>query len=220
MTTEQKKYDEDIRPDEGAAGRDDLPGVFLVGDSIRMGYSPYAKEALAGVADVRDPSENCRFTQYTYIMLSAWRGIFPDAERVKVIVWNNGHWDVGHWAEDIRSLNSESVYAEMLVRIHHRLKEYFPGATIVFQTTCPPNPNGVHWANYRSRDEVRRYNEIAVKTLSPLGVVIDDLFSLVEGKKEEDYVDFCHFTEEVFKEIGFHTADVVRALLSASPGAR
>ena len=39
--------------------------IVLIGDSIRMGYDKYVKEALDGVADVYYPGENCRFAQYT-----------------------------------------------------------------------------------------------------------------------------------------------------------
>ena len=52
--------------------------IFLVGDSIRMGYCGYTKEYLKDVADVAYPDDNCRYTQYTYVGLSQWKNIFPD----------------------------------------------------------------------------------------------------------------------------------------------
>ncbi len=37
--------------------------VLLIGDSIRMGYDKYVKDALNEVAEVYYPTENCRFSE-------------------------------------------------------------------------------------------------------------------------------------------------------------
>ena len=38
--------------------------IVLIGDSIRMGYDKYVKDALSGVAEVYYPEENCKFAEY------------------------------------------------------------------------------------------------------------------------------------------------------------
>ena len=38
--------------------------IILIGDSIRIGYDKYVKDALKDKAEVFYPSENCRFAQY------------------------------------------------------------------------------------------------------------------------------------------------------------
>ena len=42
----------------------DLPKVLVLGDSISMGYTPFLKRQLMGVADVRRPRCNCGATQF------------------------------------------------------------------------------------------------------------------------------------------------------------
>ena len=143
-----------IYDEEGGGRRAAAHGanqVLLIGDSIRMGFQPWAQRALEGRATLVSPEENCRYTQYTYTSLAAWKELFPDPAAVKLVHWNNGHWDAAHWDKDPRPLNSEVEYAAMLVRIHQRLRRYFPGAKILFATTSPPNPNGTMGPNPRTR---------------------------------------------------------------------
>lgn len=68
--------------------------VFLMGDSIRMGYDRYVRDALADEAAVYYPSENCRFAQYTLRNAHEWIEKDCQPERVDVVHWNAGLWDV------------------------------------------------------------------------------------------------------------------------------
>ena len=203
-----------IYDEEGGGRRAAAHGanqVFLIGDSIRMGFQPWAQRALEGRATLVSPEENCRYTQYTYTSLAAWKELFPDPAAVKLVHWNNGHWDAAHWDKDPRPLNSEAEYAAMLVRIHQRLRRYFPGAKILFATTSPPNPNGTMGPNPRTRAEIARYNEAARAALEPLGVQIDDVWAFLRDWGAEDYADYVHLTESGFERLGLHVADVIRA---------
>ncbi|MBQ8684639.1 MAG: hypothetical protein IJ514_00515 [Clostridia bacterium] len=59
--------------------------LVLIGDSIRMGYDKYVKEALRGVAEVYYPEENCRFAEYVLRYAHEWKnqGSWPsDADLV------------------------------------------------------------------------------------------------------------------------------------------
>lgn len=204
-------YDEEGgRPRAAAKGETQ---VFLLGDSIRMGFQPWAQRALQGEATLVAPEENCRYTQYTYTSLAAWKELFADPAAVKLVYWNNGHWDAAHWDKDPQPLNTEAEYAAMLVRIYQRLRRYFPGAKILFATTTPPNPNGVMGPNPRTRAEIARYNVAAKAALEPLGVQIDDLWTFLQGWGAEDYADYVHFTESGFERLGRHVAEVIRAAL-------
>lgn len=184
--------------------------VFLIGDSIRMGYCGYTAEALKDIVNVKYPNENCRFVQYTYVSLGHWAAMFENPENVAVIYWNNGHWDSAHWdgAED--SLNSIPIYCEMLGKITKRLKKYFPNAKIIFATTTPPNPNGIQGVNKRTRAEVVEYNKAAVKHFENSDVEIDDVFELLQDWDESLYSDYCHLTEEGYKTLGEHVAQTIR----------
>ena len=47
--------------------------IILIGDSIRLGYDKYVKEALSGVAEVYYPDENCRFAEYVLRYAHTWK---------------------------------------------------------------------------------------------------------------------------------------------------
>ena len=105
-------YDEEGGPSRAAAKGENL--VFLIGDSIRMGFQPYLHRALEGQATLVAPEENCRYTQYTYTSLAGWKELVADPAAVRLVYWNNGHWDVAHWDGDPQPLNTEPEYAAML----------------------------------------------------------------------------------------------------------
>ena len=44
--------------------------IILIGDSIRLGYDKYVKDALEGVAEVYYPNDSARFSEYTLRYLS------------------------------------------------------------------------------------------------------------------------------------------------------
>ncbi|MBQ9848152.1 MAG: SGNH/GDSL hydrolase family protein [Clostridia bacterium] len=186
--------------------------IFLVGDSIRMGYCGYTKEYLKDVADVAYPDDNCRYTQYTYVGLSQWKNIFPDPSAVDCVYWNNGHWDIAHWDNEPESLNSINDYCEMLVRIYEKIKRLFPNAKIVFGTTLPMNPNGMDWMNQRTTEEIRAYNQAAIEALTHKDIYIDDAFALFEDKPSSYFIDYCHLTEEGFEILGKHVGDYIMRL--------
>ena len=47
--------------------------VVLIGDSIRMGYDKYVKDALENTAEVFYPPENCRFAEYVLRYAHEWK---------------------------------------------------------------------------------------------------------------------------------------------------
>lgn len=187
--------------------------IFLVGDSIRMGYCGYTEKYLKDVADVAYPDDNCRYTQYTYVCLSQWKNIFPDPSAVDCVYWNNGHWDIAHWDNDSEPLNSIDDYCKMLVRIYEKLKKLFPNAKIVFGTTTPMNPDNVAWINQRTTEEIKLYNQAAIKALEGKDIYIDDAFALFEDKPSDYYIDYCHLTEEGFELLGKHIGDFIMNIL-------
>ena len=67
--------------------------VFLIGDSIRIGYDAYVRELLEGRAQVYWSGDNARFVQYTLRYISEWAVQDCDPERIDIAYWNNGLWD-------------------------------------------------------------------------------------------------------------------------------
>ena len=68
--------------------------VFLIGDSIRMGYDRFVRGVLADEAAVYYPSENCRFAQYVLRYAHEWIEKECNPACVDVVHWNAGLWDV------------------------------------------------------------------------------------------------------------------------------
>ena len=69
--------------------------VFLIGDSIRMGYDKYVAEQLAGEAEVAYSADNAQFTEYTLRHLGDWKEQLK-LDSVDVVHWNVGLWDTLH----------------------------------------------------------------------------------------------------------------------------
>ncbi len=205
------KYHEEAALDVVAVETDNSKKtVFLIGDSIRMGYCEITKRILSDVAEVIFPDDNCRYTQYTFVGLSQWKNLFYSPEEVDVVYWNNGHWDIAHWDGE-ESLNSIEEYTKMLVRIKRRISTIFPNAKIVFFTTMPMNPNGMDSVNPRTTAEIKAYNKAAVNALKN-EIYIDDVFSEYENLTEDYFSDYCHLTEAGNEMLGKHVAEYIKNL--------
>ena len=180
------------------------PEVFLLGDSIRMGYCQDVKTAMKDVADVRWPSENCANSQNMLTHLSWWKGIVA---KPAVIQFNCGHWDVSLWDGDEEPITSLEEYGRNIKLIIRRLRRDYPGATVVFATTTPMNPNGTCSKNKRTTDVIRRYNAKAVEVARAEGVPVNDLFAFAERWPSSDYADYAHFSKAANRKLGKRVAD-------------
>lgn len=191
------------------AEQTEKPVVFLIGDSIRRGYCETVKNELLDVAEVIYPEENCRFSQYIITSLRAWSGLC-NPERVRLVQFNCGHWDVAHWDGEEISLNTVETYQENIRRIIARLRIMYPLAKIVFATTTPMNPDGSIGVNPRTTQEIIRYNKAAAETCAECGVQVNDLFAYTEKWDSSCFRDYCHLTPEHFAVLGRHVAACLR----------
>ena len=188
----------------------DKPEIFLLGDSIRMGYCQDVKNELRDIADVRWPKENCANSQNTLIHLSWWKGI---VSKPAVIQFNCGHWDVSRWDGDDEPITSLEEYGRNIRLIIRRLRRDYPGATVVFATTTTMNPSGTCGKNKRTTEEIRRYNAKAVEVARAEKVPVNDLFAFVEKWPSSDYADYAHFSKEANKRLGRHVAEFLKGQL-------
>ena len=108
--------------------------IVLIGDSIRMGYDKYIKDALSDTAEVFYPSENCRFAEYVLRYIHEWKTEGNWGDDVDLVHWNAGLWDVLELFGD-EPLTSLSYYREAIIRIDKRLRMLFPKAKFVFATS-------------------------------------------------------------------------------------
>lgn len=170
--------------------------LYLIGDSIRMGYSPFVKAALDGIVKVYEPYENCRFSAYTYYALGDWEHNMRVGEDLDVVHWNVGLHDCIHFCND-EIMTPPDMYAYYLKRIYDRLKFLYPNAKQVFATCTPVNEESYSFWLKRKNAEVDRYNEIALETLSGLDITINDLYSVA---KPEYLSDASHYSSPEGRE--------------------
>lgn len=191
--------------------------VVLIGDSIRMGYDKYIKDALSGVAEVYYPDENCRFSQYVLRYAHNWKSEFKCGDDVDLVHWNAGLWDVLELFGD-EPLTPLDTYGENILRIYKRLKLLFPKAKFVFATSTSVNEEIAKPDFFRHNKIIEKYNKKAVDILSSTDTYINDLYPLTKSFPDSYRSDFVHFyTPEGTEQIGGRVLSVISKLLDIKP---
>lgn len=166
--------------------------IVLIGDSIRMGYDKYVKDALEGVAEVYYPKENCKFAQYTLRYLHDWKRKADWPDDVDLVHWNAGLWDVGEIMGDA-PMSSTAHYAEMIGRIDKRIRALFPNAKVVFATSTAVREHLYKWPFCRHNAVIEQYNAVALDTLKNTDTVINDLYAHTVNAPAECCSDMTHY---------------------------
>lgn len=143
--------------------------IALIGDSIRMNYSPKVIEQLGDGCEVWQPAENCRFSLYTLRGMWDWRA---QLEGTDIIHWNNGLWDICELFDD-GAFTPKEFYIETMLRIAGIMQK--KAKKVIFATTTPVKTANPHDKNER----IVEYNEALVPKLREIGVIINDLHSIV-----------------------------------------
>ena len=146
--------------------------ITLLGDSIRLiGYGTRVPEMLGEGCEVYQPNDNCRFSFYTLRNIKTWEDGIDGSD---IIHWNNGLWDVSDRYGD-GNLVSAEIYVETMLRIARILLK--KAKKVIFATTTPvrPCPEATE-----SNADIERYNALLVPELEKLGVLINDLHSVVK----------------------------------------
>ena len=177
-----------------------MKNVMLLGDSIRFGtegspgYGIYVKEKLAGVANVYAPEANGQFAQYTLRNIHVWAKQV-DAERIEVIHWNNGLWDVLRLDGD-EPLTPCDTYIYFLKRIYRVLKMLFPNAKIIFALSTAVVEEWAKPGVARYNADIEAYNMAAKELMESLGVSVNDLYALTKDFDGSLRSDGTHFNEK------------------------
>lgn len=167
--------------------------IVLLGDSIRLGYEAYVREALSGVAEFYSPNENCRFAQYFFRYVHEWKAIGNWPDDVDIVHWNTGLWDALRLLGD-EPLTPTPFYADTIARIDRRLRRLFPGAKMIFATSTSVNEAGFAGLNHERRNaEIAERNEAAIRALADTDTVINDLYTLSLSLPEGAHSDATHF---------------------------
>lgn len=188
--------------------------VFLLGDSIRMGYDEFVREQLDGVVEVIYPEDNGRFAGYTYINIPQWKHLAGNPEEVSVVHWNTGHWDCAHFYRDTEPYSTPKEYSVWLKRVHRCIQRNFPAAQVIFATTTGVAPGRYAQMNSpRSNEEIAIYNQVARQVMSELKVPVNDLAAATADLPVGYYADEVHFTEEGYRLLAGIVADKIRKYL-------
>ena len=191
--------------------------IVLIGDSIRMGYDKYVKDALDGTADVFYPTENCKFAEYVLRFAHEWKKEGNWGDDVDLVHWNAGLWDALELFGD-EPLTSLDYYKEAIARIDRRLRMLFPKAKIVFATSTNVNEEKSNPNFTRHNSTIEKYNETAISALSGTDTVINDLYPLTKSFPASYRSDWVHFyTPEGTEAIGGKVLSVICSLLEISP---
>ena len=185
-----------------------MKNIFLIGDSIRYGavanpdyntsnspgYGVYVEKMLSGKAKVYAPNDNCRFLQYTLRYLYDWT-INLDREKIDIVHWNNGLWDVLRINGD-EPLTHIDIYEKMIARVADAIKKLFPNAKIIFALSTAVIEEWAHPNFLRYNSDIEKYNEVAKRVLTKKGIIINDLYSISKCFDSSLHADWVHFNEE------------------------
>ncbi|MBQ7294129.1 MAG: SGNH/GDSL hydrolase family protein [Clostridia bacterium] len=183
--------------------------IILIGDSIRVGYDKYVKDALKDEAEVFYPPENCRFAQYVLRAVSDWRRDGKWGNNADLVHWNAGLWDTLRLYGD-DPLTPPEMYGIMIKRIDKRLRLLFPNAKMVFATSTRVLEHRYGNDFKRYNRDIEEYNRIAVEALKDTDTVINDLYSLTANLPDEYYSDVTHlYTPEGTNAMTNKVLDVI-----------
>ena len=190
-----------------------MKAVTLIGDSIRMGYEDTVRSQLAGLAEVWAPADNGGTSENVLTHLDEWVLSRPP----DVVHLNCGLHDIKtEFGQDTATVPL-GAYAENVRRILSRLQAE-SDATVVWASSTPVNQEW-HNANKpfaRFEADVIAYNAAASEIAQELGLVIDDLFSIVNSAGRDDLLidDGVHFKPEGSALLGEHVADCIKGTLA------
>ena len=170
--------------------------IVLIGDSIRMGYCEYVKNALSGKAEVYYPPENCRYAANVLRFIGDWKAKAEWPTDADMVHFNAGLWDVLR-LDDGEMLSTYEYYKYTIERLGKRMRRLFPTAKLVFATST-----AVVEANSKKRRnaDIERFNAAAIEVLTPLGIEINDLYAITKDIPDECRSDETHFNNDAGRE--------------------
>jgi len=190
--------------------------IILFGDSIRMGYDKYVKEALAGTAEVYYPDDNNQYAENLLRFAHEWIEKSGFRADVDLIHWNAGLWDCLELFGD-EPLSTIDYYKNAIGRIYKRLRMVCPNAKIVFATSTSVNEAIAKPEFMRHNATIDKYNKAALEVLSETDTVINDLWSLSCTFPDSYRSDWVHFyTPEGTEHIGGRVLSVICKELNIS----
>jgi len=156
----------------------DKPKILIIGDSISIGYTPFAKEKLTKKADVFHNPGNAQHSGTGLEKIDEWIG----DEKWDIIQFNWGLWDLCYRHPDSKVQGNRDKengkitytideYASNLDSIVTILKTKTE-AKLIFVTTTfvPENEAG------RFKNDAIRYNAAAKKIMKKHSIIVNDIY--------------------------------------------
>lgn len=190
--------------------------ILMLGDSISMQYRDVVKNNLTKNMQVFYPPENGRFAAYTFRMLYDWRKDLKWPDKMNLIYWNNGLWDVVRIFGDSPQTSIEE-YERIIRRLYNRLTFLFPGVKIIFALTTPVYESKFEKDFSRRNRDIIEYNRIAENVITNMGGRVDNLYAIISTlpNMNEVFLDSTHFNEIGIRLIADHVTSVINHFCSA-----
>lgn len=162
--------------------------ILLIGDSIRMHYTPLVWKKLKDVAEILIIDENCQDSQKIRQNLAKWLDQFGK-KTIDIVHFNCGLHDIKREFGSDENQVPITQYKENLRFIVDYLQKN-TDATLIWATTTPVITE-LHHKNKpfdRFLDDVKYYNEIAAEIMKQASIPVNDLFSVIDGPKIKKYI--------------------------------
>ena len=189
-----------------------MPLVVLIGDSIRMGYQETVRKELESVAEVWAPDENGGDSRNVLGHLDEW----VITRKPDIVHLNCGLHDLKRDKQSGEYQVPLEVYREDLDAILG-LVATETSAKVIFATTTPVNEEWHHERKEFDRFErdVDEYNGTALELAEEHGVIVDDLFKVMQEVGKDEYLspDGVHFNADGYELLGKAAAEAIRKLL-------
>ncbi|MFH4968925.1 SGNH/GDSL hydrolase family protein [Gaetbulibacter sp. M240] len=194
--------------------KQDKRKLFIIGDSISIGYTPFVTENLKNIAEVSHNPGNAQHTGTGLSNIETW----IEANDWDIIQFNWGLWDLcyrhpdskvqGHRDKKNGTITySLHDYASNLDSIVTILKTK-TNAKLIFVTTTyvPENEAG------RFQNDVIRYNEAAKKIMKKHSIMVNDIYeqSILIHKKFGKGLDDVHYSKEGYEKLSEHVTEFLK----------
>ena len=194
------------------------PKILIVGDSISLGYTPYVREDLQGIAQVYHNRGNAQHTGTGLDSIETWIG----TKDWDIIQFNWGLWDLCYRHPDSKTQgNRDKVHGT----ITYELEDYGKNldsivqwmkaksdAKLIFVTTTyvPEDEAG------RYQEDAIRYNQLAKRIMEENGVVINDIYEAsrrIHRQYGKDSGD-VHYLPEGYRALAKEITDFLKGEMS------
>ncbi|WP_416192668.1 SGNH/GDSL hydrolase family protein [Neisseria sp. CCUG12390] len=186
--------------------------VYLIGDSIRLGYEAAVQAALPDTA-VLSPVGNCRSSNDVLRHIGQWT---QGAQAGDIIHLNCGLHDIRYHPGSPKPLTDIHTYHANLRQIFSRLQQ--TGAKIIWASSTPflQSVHNVTKPSRRYLKDIHAYNQAAKDLADEFGFAVNDLYGLmfVQDLTALTLGDGLHFNEFGNQILGNAVAESIRKIYS------